>query len=81
MKDNIHLIIVGTEDILYYGLVNEVTLPSCNGSVTIHPGDYPQTLLLARGTVGLVLQNGYNEIKIKGGQANIQPDKVSIVIK
>lgn len=81
MKEKIHLTIVGPEDILYYGLVTGVTLPTKDCTVTVWAGHPPQMIILVKGAVGYIAQDTYDEIPIEGGFADVSPDKISIVIR
>lgn len=60
------------------GEVQEVQLPSLEGSLGVLPGHRPMVLALGRGP--LIYKDGKNEarLSIRGGYAEVRPDAVLV---
>ena len=58
--------------------VQDVTLPSLEGYVGIFPGHRPLLLALGEGELSYRIQSKQESFSVRGGYAQISPDKVLV---
>lgn len=75
---SIKLRVISSTDLLVDAEVQEVFFPSLEGYLGIFPGHRPLFVALGRGTLTYSRASKKNELSVRGGYAEILPDRVLI---
>lgn len=81
MITKIHLIIVGPEDIIFYGEIDSVTFPGSAGSFTILPGHAPFISSLEKGSIQYKNQGEVATLEIVSGFMEVKQNRVSVCVR
>lgn len=72
--------IISTEDILFEGEVTAVHLPGQAGRFTVLRNHATLIAALTAGTIGYESLEGYGELPIQGGMADIDNNVISVCV-
>ncbi len=77
-SSSLHLKIITPKKLLVDAHVDEVSLPSLEGSLGILPGHRPLLAALGKGVLSYRMERRQEEFLVRGGFAEIEPEKVLI---
>ncbi len=75
----IHLKIVAPDRLLAEADVEWVALPSLEGEIGVLPGHRPLFVGIGRGTARFRVDGGEETVAVRGGYAQVQPEKVVVM--
>jgi F-type H+-transporting ATPase subunit epsilon len=78
LPSSLYLKVITPKKLLVDAHVDEVTLPSLEGSLGILPGHRPLVAALGKGVLSYRMAKREEEFFVRGGFAEIQPEKVLV---
>ncbi len=78
LPSSLYLKVITPKKLLVDAQVDEVTLPSLEGSLGILPGHRPLVAALGKGVLSYRMAKREEEFVVRGGFAEIQPEKVLV---
>jgi F-type H+-transporting ATPase subunit epsilon len=78
LPSSLYLKVITPKKLLVDAQVDEVTLPSLEGSLGILPGHRPLLAALGKGVLSYRMAKREEEFFVQGGFAEIQPEKVLV---
>lgn len=79
MAATLHFELVSPERILVTGEANEVVVPGLDGQLTVLPGHAPVIATLRPGVLEVHLASGLRRVFVRGGIAEVEPDRLTIL--
>lgn len=79
MSDNLSLEIVSPQGIVFEGNIDQVTLPTVNGAITVLPHHAPLFTKLAEGEIEVIQEGKKSSYVVAGGFFEINKNKGSVL--